>query len=98
MLCRVDTVYALSIVQCIKHVIFREVKNFSIKFCPIFSFLKILKIRDNSFIAPLILRYLMPKIGPSSKTVPRRTILAEPYFASKSIEHDVTLTSFLADL
>ena len=73
-------------------------KIFRKNFCDVFSFLKILKIRDSSFVAPSILRPLMPKNGPSSKTVPSTTILVEPYFASKSIEHDVTLTSFSADL
>ena len=65
------------------------------KCCHIILFFKFLKIRDSSFVAPSILRLIMPKIGPSLKTVPGTTILAEPYFASK---HDVTLTSFPADL
>ena len=33
--------------------------------CHLFSFLKILKIRDSRFVAPLILRHIMQKIGPS---------------------------------
>ena len=34
----------------------------------------------------------------SSKTVPDTMVLVDPYFASKSAKHDVTLTSFMADL
>ena len=57
-----------------------------------------MKIRDSSFIASSPLRHLLPKIGPSSKTEPGTTTLAELYFASKSIDHDVNLTSFSANL
>ena len=41
-------------------------------FCHIFFFL-ILKIQDSSFVAPLILRHIMPKIGTSSNTVSETT-------------------------
>ena len=44
------------------------------------------------------MRHIMPKHGPILKAMLGTTILAEPYFASKSIEHDVTLTSFPAGL
>ena len=57
-----------------------------------------MKIRDSSFVAPSIMCHLMRKIGPSSKSELGTAILAEPYFVSKSIEHDVTLKSFPADL
>ena len=64
------------------------------------SFKKKLKIQDISFVVPLMLRPLMhaKNMALAQKTAPGTTILAEPYFASKSIEHDVTLTSFPADL
>ena len=38
------------------------------------------------------------EIRSSSKTVPDTMVPVKPYFASKSVEHDVTLTSLLADL
>ena len=51
-----------------------------------------------SFVAPSIGVTLCQIIGLSLKTLPGTMILAEPYFATKSIEHDVTLTSFTAEL
>ena len=36
--------------------------------------------------------------GARVKTAPMAAILVNPYFRSKSAEHDVTLTSFVAEL
>ena len=74
----------------------KEKKSWKIwKFLGIF---KILKIRDSSFVGLLILQHFIKKIDCSFKTAPVAAIPVNPYFRSKSAEHDVTLTSFVAKL
>ena len=67
------------------------------KKCHIYSFLSF-EFEFEKIFGLSIMRHIMPKIAPSLKTVRGTTILAKHYFASKSIEHDVTLTSFPGDL
>ena len=68
------------------------------KFWKFWGIFKIFKIRDSSFVAPLILRHFIKTIDCSFKTSPVAAIPVNPYFRSKSAEHDVTLTSFVAEL
>ena len=68
------------------------------KFWIFLEIFKILKIRDSSFVALLILRLSYKKTDCSFKTAPVAAIPVNPYFRSKSAEHDVTLTSFVAKL
>ena len=57
-----------------------------LKILEIFDVLRILRIRDSSF------------IDRSLTTASVAVIPANPYFCSKSAENDVTLMSFTADL
>ena len=59
---------------------------------------KILKIRDSSFIALLILVISYKSIDRSLKTAPVAANPVNPFCWSKSAKHDVTLTSLTADL
>ena len=56
------------------------------------------KIRDSSFVALLIYVISYKTINCSFKIAPVAVIPVNPYFRSKSAEHDVTLTSFVAEL
>ena len=70
-----------------------------LKFLKVFEIFKNLKIRDSRFVTLLILRHFMYKtIDRSFKTALVAAIPVNPYFQSKSAEHDVTLTSFVAEL
>ena len=62
------------------------------------NFQKIYQIKKIQIAVSAILRLLIKNIDDSSKTVPVTAFPANPYFRSKSAEHDVTLTSFTADL
>ena len=68
---------------------------------------KNLKIRDSSLVATFMPRRPVPenkfykkhclKRPVAEKTSPRRAISVEPYFASKSVEYEVTLMLFLGN-
>ena len=74
----------------------KEKKNAE-KFWKFSIFFKISKIRDSSFVTLLILRHFINKsIDRDFKTATEAMIPLNPYFWSKSTEHDVTLTSFVA--
>ena len=81
--------------RCLGHVFyvflnlkFSKIFSFFTKF---FTYIFIFEKFENSKQHFCILRHFMRKKWGI-------TILTEPYFASKSIEHDVTMTSFPADL
>ena len=58
-----------------------------------------MEIRDSSCVALLIFRVISYKtIDCSFKTALVAAIPVNPYFQSKSAEHDITLTSFVAEL
>ena len=69
-----------------------------LKTVEIFEMFKISKIRGGSFVALLMLRHFIYDIDGSFKTAPVALIPVNPYFLSKSAEHDVTVTSFKAEL
>ena len=76
-----------------------EKENKTLKILELFEIFKISNIRDSSFVALLIMRHFIFKsIDRSFKTAPVAVIPVNPYFGSKSVEHDVTLTSFVAEL
>ena len=78
-----------------------EGDNFEKEKLKILKFSKIfenLKIRDNSFVALLINVMSHETVDRSFKTAPVAAIPVNPYFWSKSVEYDVTLTSLTADL
>ena len=62
-----------------------------------FEIFKILKIRDNSLVALLILCHIVKDDWSYSKLRPLVAFLVNPYCWYKSAKHDVTLTSFTTD-
>ena len=59
---------------------------------------KIYKNCDSSLVAHLILHLFILIIFSIFKTVGMRALPAKPFLASKMAEHDVTLTSIVANL
>ena len=77
-----------------KNILFKKLSNRQI----VSLFFKIWKIRDSSSVANHFYVISCKDIGYNLKIEPRRAILVDPYFASKSPGHDATLTSFASNL
>ena len=76
-----------------------SIRKKMLKILEVLEIFKNLKIRYSNFVALLMLHHIIFKtIDPSFKTAPMGAIPVNPYFWSKSTEHDVTLTSLTADI